>query len=260
MDYNSNLVRALNLITLSLQVCVALALLRQRLYRTVPWFTIYIGYLIAFTYILHRVYNSGDKAAYFYGYWAGNAVTLILAFMVILEVFRNAMVGYESVRKLGVVVLVTMACVTLLIAIMTSAHGSDWGNSTFSQVFMRLVQVTQRGVRMIQLGLLVGLFAFSSYFALSWRNHVFGIALGYGLYASVNLCAVAVVGFVGPKRLGLAYPITIIDGLAFICTLLLWLTYLLRPDRGSLYQTVPPSTAKPDLKHWEEALTDLMKR
>jgi hypothetical protein len=260
MDYNSNLVRAFNLITLALQIAVALVLIRRRLYREVPWFTTYICYLIAFVYILHRVYNSGDAWGYFYGLWAGTAITMVLAFMVILEVFSNLLIGYENLRKFGVALLLVIAAIALLIAIVTGPYGSSWSTPDFASAFMRSVQSIQRGIRIIQIGLLLAIFVFSSFFALSWRNYIFGIALGYGLYASVNLCTTAVQGYLANRGTHLVYPISIIDAIAFILTLILWLTYLIRPDRGQNDKTIPPASAHADLDQWNDALSELVNK
>ena len=55
----------------------------------------------------------------------------------------------------------------------------------------------ERSVQGRQCGLLVFLFLLSFYFGLPWRNHVFGIALGFGLFASIELVASAVRSQIG---------------------------------------------------------------
>jgi hypothetical protein len=51
--------------------------------------------------------------------------------------------------------------------------------------------LSERSLRAVQLGLIVFLLALSNAFGMSWRGYAFGIALGYGVYAGVDLLLVA---------------------------------------------------------------------
>jgi hypothetical protein len=106
---------------------------------------------------------------------------------------------------------------------------------------------------------LIGIFALSSYLGLSWRNYNFGIALGYGLYATVNLVAVVVEGYLGPRKGGKVFSLVeLIDATAYKLTLILWMTYLWRADRDQSNQP-PPSGGDKDLEAWNDALKPLAK-
>jgi len=50
----------------------------------------------------------------------------------------------------------------------------------------------ERSVRVMQCGLVFFLFLVSFYFGVAWQNYLFGIAMGFGVFASIELVAVAV--------------------------------------------------------------------
>jgi hypothetical protein len=93
---------------------------------------------------------------------------------------------------------------------------------------------------------------FSDYFALSWRNYAFGIALGFGILASVGLAESAI-------RSLIAHPSYLLDylGMAtYHCCVLVWIFYMLAPER----KTNPPTMKFPDddLEIWNEELQQLL--
>jgi len=65
---------------------------------------------------------------------------------------------------------------------------------------MRVVvglKLLDRTVSLVQCGLVLILFVFSTYFGLSWRNYAFGSGLGLGIFASVQLGLVTLMAHVG---------------------------------------------------------------
>ena len=111
--------------------------------------------------------------------------------------------------------------------------------------------------RFVQVGLVVAFFAFTTYMALSWKHFQFGILLGYGLYSAASLACKAF----QTKMMGAGFFLNIglIDSTAYILTLVLWFTYLF-PSERSAQPPLLPSTARADLEHWNDALSDLMKK
>ncbi len=53
------------------------------------------------------------------------------------------------------------------------------------------IMTLQRSVRVVQCGLMLFLLVFSRYLGTNWRQKSFGIALGFGAFASVELSLVA---------------------------------------------------------------------
>jgi len=247
--------------TVVLLIAVGFVLFRRRLYRELPWFTTYVVYVAAYTvtayYVVGRLSN--DPSVRFYSYWVGNLITQFLAFIVIIEVFRLYVRGYDSIRKIGITILVAIGILAILVAVLLAPFGSEFDKGVALLKMARSMLVLQRSIRVVQVGLLLAAFALSSYLALSWRNHIFGIALGYGLYASVNLATSVVWEYLGArKNLPAGEFVTLIDGLAYKITLILWIIYLYRADRG-LANHVPPAGGDDNLEDWSNVLKPLAK-
>jgi hypothetical protein len=60
-----------------------------------------------------------------------------------------------------------------------------------------------------------------------WRQHVFGIALGFGLFASIELMLVTVVMYFGNRS---GASISLIKSAAYNAVTVLWVLYLRRPS------------------------------
>jgi hypothetical protein len=91
------------------------------------------------------------------------------------------------------------------------------------------------------------LFLFSAFAGLSWRNFVFGIGLGLGIYASVKLAAAALQAAM-LFRNGSPYVNVAVMG-AFHLAQWIWLAYLLMPEQRP---TWTPSPA--DIADWNREL------
>lgn len=90
---------------------------------------------------------------------------------------------------------------------------------------------------------------------ISWRKPVFGIALGLGIYLSAELAVAAVrseAGDVWPMGLDL------LTMGAYFCCVLVWLFYLLAPERSPAHavENLPES----DLRVWNQELEQLLQR
>lgn len=246
--------------TVILLVVLAVVLFRRGLYRELRWFTAYVLYVAAYTVVTYVVGKLSPGRPEVYVYWAGNLLNQVLAFMVILEVFRNCVRGHDSIRKIGITLLIVIALVALIVVILMAPYGSQFDSSTALRHFVRSMHVLQRSIRVVQIGLLIGVFAFSSYLGLSWRSQNFGIALGYGLYASVNLVTSVTSEYLAARWATSAVSyVIVVDGLAYKLTLILWMVYLWRPDRGSS-GLWPSSDGSANLEAWNQALESLQKR
>ena len=249
-----------NPVTIVLLIVLALVLVRRRLYRELPWFTVYVVYVTAYTSIFFWVNSFRSQTVDFFVYWGGNVINQFIAFFVIIEVFRNCVQGHDSVRKTGVTLLVVIAILAFIIVLSLAPFGSQFDRNFVRSQLSHDLTVLQRSIRVIQLCLLIGIFGFSSYLGLTWRNYNFGIALGYGLYASVNLVTSVAWEYLGARKMfnGVRY-VTVVDGLAYKLTIILWITYLWRADRG-LPNQPPPSSGSAELEEYTEALKPLIKQ
>jgi hypothetical protein len=112
---------------------------------------------------------------------------------------------------------------------------------------------------MLQIGLLLALFAFSRYLGLSWRSYAFGIALGLGLFATVNLGTSAIRSQVEPIAPNLSTDVlSLVTEIGYACCLLVWIAYLMAPEQRphASVETLPDH----DLEAWNQELRRLLQQ
>lgn len=121
-------------------------------------------------------------------------------------------------------------------------------SSADMEPWMQAIITTQRCVRIIQVGMVLFLLFFSHYVGVSRRQHSFGLALGFGAFAIVELVLVA--SWVG-YHLG-NYSIGLINMIAYNASLLTWFGYLAvkSPARESEATLLQP-------QRWEQSLSDI---
>jgi Na+/proline symporter len=102
--------------------------------------------------------------------------------------------------------------------------------------------------------LIMFLFLSSSAFGLHWRQNEFGIALGLGTCAAVELVNVTLMTHMSPAA---GQVLSLVHSLSFNGSLLIWLGYLLAPpERPANTLDVP----KAQLEQWNQAVMELINR
>ena len=114
------------------------------------------------------------------------AISVVLGFFVIHELFQDVF-GLIT-RDLGSVLFKWALLVMLLVAGVVAASTASATEEPLRMGIMTL----QRSVRVVQCGLILFLLVFSRYLGTNWRQKSFGIALGFGAFASVELALVAI--------------------------------------------------------------------
>ena len=99
------------------------------------------------------------------------------------EVFVDVFRLFHTLRDLGTVLFKWAGLVMLLVAGVVSVST----NSSEMAPWMQAIITSQRCVRMIQVGMVLFLLFFAHYLGVSRRQHSFGIALGFGSFAMVEL-------------------------------------------------------------------------
>lgn len=226
-----------------LQLAIAALLVYRRQYRRFKYF---FGYLLTqlFTFATLVAMQHQNGMAILYLYWCSNAITVAFGFGVIHEVFLDVFRSFHTLRDLGTVLFKWAGLVMLLVAGVVSIST----DSSHMPPWMQAILTAQRCVRIIQLGLVLFLLFFARYLGVSRKQQSFGIALGFGAFAAVELALVA--SFVGNH---LANPwMSIVNMTAYNCTLGLWVGYAamkspVRDAASTLLQT----------QRWEHSLSDI---
>ncbi len=170
-------------------------------------------------------------------------VSLVLGFKVIHEIFLDVFRPYHTLRDLGTVLFKWAALVMIFVALVV-AVASPVGQSPLVQA----VTTVQRCVRTIQCGLVLFLLFFSRYLGVSRRQYSFGIALGFGSYAAIELAANALY-FGGQIK---SPSVALMNTLMYACTALVWFgyTFLKAPERQAQVTLLTS-------QRWEESLSAL---
>ena len=227
-----------------LQLCVGAVLYWRKLHRAFPIFFIYLcSQLVTFA-VTFPFFKWGSYSHFFYAFWICQAVSLIIGFKVIHEIFLDVFRPYHTLKDLGSVLFKWAALVMLLVAGVVAAASTAGEQDPLLQA----VLTVQRCVRVIQCGLILFLLVFAKYLGVSRRQHSFGIALGFGSFASVELLMVALLssGHITTAT------VSRMNTLAYDAAILIWLGYALLKS--------PARDASANLlmsQRWEQSLTDI---
>jgi hypothetical protein len=225
-----------------LQTAIALVMVRRKQYVQFKYFFAYIVSQIVMFAILFPVRY--DYSASFYLSWISTTISVVLGFKVIHEAFLDAFRPFHTLRDLGTVLFKWAGLVMLLVAGVVSLST----NSSDTVPWVEAILTAQRCVRIIQVGMVLFLLFFAHYLGVSRRQHSFGIALGFGVFALVELSLVA--SFVGEHVS--TRSMDLVNMLAYDCTLLIWLGYTLAKIQA---RETPGTLLKP--QRWEQGLTDI---
>ncbi len=227
-------------------------MLRRRVQREFPVFFCYLLFHLLDTGIAFLIYRylGRRSAPYFYEYWAAQAIGFGLRFAVIYEIFYHLLKPYEGLRRASTLVFRWVGVVLLVIAIGVAIAGPS--NEPVWAVAGAVV--AERSINVVQCGLLVLLFLFASYFALTWRNYVFGIALGFGVIAAVELLASALAT---QSALFASGVFNLLPRLSYDLAVIIWVAYLVSPEPSRVELKALPQH---DLEKWNQELLQLLQR
>jgi hypothetical protein len=227
-----------------LQLCVATVMYRRKLHKTFPVFFAYLLSQIAIFATVFPIYLKGSYEQFFYTYWVCIAISVAIGFKVIHEIFLDVFRPYHALRDLGSVLFKWAGLVMLLVAVVVAAASPVTDQGPLVQA----VLTVQRCVRVTQVGLVLFLLVFSRYLGVSRRQHSFGIALGFGSFAIVELMLIALraASYMSETQ------VSLVNMAAYNCSVLTWLGFVL-----SKVQSRDTSANLLMSQRWDQSLTDL---
>ena len=228
-----------------LQMGIVAIMLRRGLHRKFKFFFGYIlTQLVTFAVVFPVSWHS--YSAFFYLYWACDALSVAFGFAVIHEVFVDVFRVFHTLRDLGSVLFKWAGLVMLLVAGVVSVST----NSPEIAPWMQAIVTSQRCVRIIQIGMVLFLLFFAHYVGVSRRQHSFGISLGFGSFAVFELVLIS--SWVG-NHLDSTW-VSLLNMASYNCSLLVWVGYVAvtRPARDASLSLLQP-------RRWEQSLTDIQR-
>ena len=248
MSVHSLLTYGFWIASVAMQVAITVRMYQKRIIKEFPCFTIYTVEHVARAIGLFLTRHSYTN--YFYGYWAAEALDVVLGIAVIYEIYSHVFREHEALKRLGNVLFQWSAAMLLLAAVMMGAvtHGSDVSRTIAG------IMMAEQCFSFLRAGLLLLLFVFARAFGLTWRHYVFGIALGFAVYVSVDLAVAAIRGNLGTVA-NATY--TIVKTAAYNCSVVIWTVYFLqRKPSTILVKGIPTS----DLEQWNNVLLNILNR
>jgi len=225
----------------ALQAAIAVIVYRRKLHKEFPIFFTYALVQIALFAVQYPVSLWASRSAYFYTFWAGAALNVVLSFKIIHEIFLDIFRPYHALRDLGTALFKWAALIMVLVSVVVIAVSPCWDDP-----LPETIHVVQRCVRVVQCGLVLFLLAFCRNLVVSWKRQSFGIAMGFGLFAGVELLTTAL--YSGLHMRG--QTVNLIDMTAYNFGMVMWMMYSVFNRRGQSVPVLVPL-------RWDEALTDI---
>ena len=179
--------------------------------------------------LYHRValHLSRDAAysALYYSIWVSGALLCLLRILIIYSVFTEAMRPMTGLHKAGKIIFRWVGVVSALVAFAMVAGPGVFSNmAALEDVFSRL----QQGVSVLTICLLVFVCFAVRPLGLTFRSHLFGVSLGLGISASVELVQAAWLVTRGAQSL--YSPVYLLSSLGFCLAIAVWGTYFAMPE------------------------------
>jgi hypothetical protein len=230
-----------------MQTVIAFVMLRRKLNSEYPFFFSYTIFQVINAFALYAVYQvASSPLTYYYMYWTLTSIGILISFGVIQEVFFNAFKPYEALRDLSSMLFRWSAAVLILVsgvAVIVTASETVGEVSTW-------ITGVGRSVRLMQCGMVIFLILFTKYLGISPRHFLFGVAAGYGFYASVNMIVMTMF-----SRFSLFTELTlsVINSLSYNIAVGMWLVYVLAPQADRRKVEIVPQSDK-----WNFALAGVL--
>jgi hypothetical protein len=238
-----------------LQVGLAVWLVRRGLHKVFPIFTAYLFYEAVYNFTLYvmDILPSVSAVTFWRTYCGGLVIEGILKFAVIGELFSHLVRSWPAVAKIGNRLISGAGALLVLFATVAAAYAPI----EYSQYpIASRAHILEQTLYIIQCGLVLFLFLFAAYFRLSWSQRPFGILLGFGIVSSEHLGTWAVManGLLAEKR----YLLDFLNMATYQVCVLIWLYYLLTPERVPTTSPVP--LPENNLATWNRELERLLQQ
>ncbi len=198
-------------------------MLRRRLARTFPQFFGYTAFQVASAGLQFAAFHY-SYVSYFYAYWTLGTLSVVFGFTIIYEVFDHVFRPFMALRGMGSLIFRWAVLVLLLAAFVMAATGPAVRPSLIFSVILTL----ERSIRIMQCGLLFLLLLFATRLGLTWRNHIFGITLGFGMFAAVELVVVSAIAVMPELRTSSGFVLA--KSAAYLAAVAIWTIYMVLPE------------------------------
>jgi hypothetical protein len=248
----TNLQVVVGFIPLVLLVVLLVVLASRRVYKTFPFFFSYVTFAVMAD--VARFLTHQSEQAFFVTYWATEAGYSLLGVSVLYEIYRSVFRQLTSLWWIQLAFPSAVAVAGVLVA-----ARSYFYRSTMPNFLMTFIVSAELGVRLLQVSLFILLVLLVYFFGLRWRHQAFGIALGFGLYATIALASTTKFYDFGTN---FAFTWGAILVVSYSVSVVIWIWFFSRrdavgPSRDE--QEFPPISLQ-DLERYKQAARRILKR
>jgi len=241
------------------QAIIATIMVVRGLHKQLPYFFSYTVFVVLTTLALLAILPY--KQTYFWCYTIQSLISWALGFAVIYEIYATLLKQYAALQKMGEYLFWFLGLILVAIGLWAEFSASNpaagvASNPVLSPEQARVLQTLftlERSVRIVECGLLVALFVFASFFGLSWKNYLFGIALGFAVFLSMQLAAIAI-RIVAGVRFDQLFGW--LQSIFYNFGVLVWTFYVVKRWRVEDLRLLP----KTQLVEWNDTLQELLHR
>lgn len=226
-----------------LEAAVLVFLIRRKRRSDAPVFFNYIIFNM-FQAVVLAIAQRGSAQQYFYVYWATTAVVMMFNFLVLYEIFVNALKPYSAVIDLAKMLAGWAAAFLLITGVLTAFAA---GGSHATKV-CAAISLIERSIQLMQCGVLLLMGLFGSRLGLSWRAQGMSVALGLGVTSAVGM----VESYLQAQLTQFATALNMMDGLLWMSVVALWAYTAAKPEAARA--SAQSSPTRLILQRWNEAL------
>jgi hypothetical protein len=234
-----------------LSVVVLFLVFRRKLEKQAPFF---VSYLVFHFIEFVTFFTMAQISVRFSTYQLAESIDLCistpLTVGVIYELGKALLVSRRSLAP----ILRRALRWTLAVLLLVAAAGSALLHE-IEMPHWRLMEPLDFSSALIRTGMVFALFAFASALRISWQRWTAGIGLGLGITACVDLATIPLRAAFGSAAF---HAVDIVEVVGYNMTVLMWLIYLLLPDRKL---RLPVNVVqRVDMEAWNEQLEKMALR
>ncbi len=218
-------------------------LVRRRVYAALPYFFTYATFAVGADTARFAVH--GHREAYYLTYWITEAGYDLLGILVMYEVLQTV---FGSLTRAWWTRLIFPAVLTAGIG-MSVARASVVPSRLSGILFY--IAVGEIAVRFVQVFVFAGLVTLVPVVGLRWRQYPFGIATGFGLYATVMLLTTTKFSDFGTKFKFLWGVTSLV---AYSVAVLIWIWFFSVPQKRQTLNSELSASSPGDLEQYKDAL------
>jgi len=205
---------AIYFVGIALEVCLLWRLASNGLWRVYGYLFSYLCYALlsaaAWFVILKIQPNFYYSRLYYNFYWGNELLNMVLRFFIIWEIFRLTFPkssGSASAINKGL----------LLFSLASALISAFWGYMTYAE-FHSVYTALERSFSFVQAVITLGMLLVAGYYGLQLGRNLWGIAVGFGVFASMLAANNAIVDYLKHSFL----PYFYVTPLSFVVMLGMW--------------------------------------